>query len=86
MPVGVPHAMKGRLHDDQRREKLRMLDRDGEGDVAAGTPADHSGRRPGDFPEDRRQVLSMDPVVANGFVPRLPVAAPVVYDNEVFTG
>jgi hypothetical protein len=86
VPVGVPHAVEGGLNDDQRREKLRMLDRDGEGDVAAGTPADHGGRLPGDFLEDRRQVLSVDPVVANGLVPGLPVAAPVVYDDVVVTG
>ena len=86
MPVGVPHAVEGGLHDDQRREKLWMPDRDGEGDVAAGTPADHGGRLPGDFLEDRRQVLSVDPVVADGLVPGLPVAAPVVHDDEVVTG
>ena len=82
----VSHAVEGGLNDDQRREKLRMLDRDGESDVAAGTPTDHSGRLPGDFRQDRRQVLSVNSVVANGLVPGLPVAAPVVYDDVVFTG
>ena len=41
---------------------------------------------PGDFRQDRRQVLSVNSVVANGLVPGLPVAAPVVYDDVVFTG
>ena len=33
VPVGVSHAVEGGLNDDQRREKLRMLDRDGEGEL-----------------------------------------------------
>ena len=71
-------AVERRLDEDEPGDQVRATNAGGEGDIAAGAPADHRCRAFDDLLEHGNQVRCVHPVITHRAVGRAAVSTAVV--------